>query len=52
MNDDFNYDNEIIEVGRDENATVSFDEELNNALKEESETKVKRKMKTEVTIFS
>ena len=45
MNDDFNYDNEIIEVGRDENATVSFDEELNNALKEESETKVKRKMK-------
>lgn len=51
MNDDFNYDNEIIEVGRDENVTVSFDEELNNALKEENETKVKRKIKNPFKSF-
>lgn len=52
MNDDFNYDNEIIEVGTGEDVTVSFDEELNKALKEEEKpTKTKRKMKNPFKSF-
>lgn len=52
MNDDFNYDNEIIEVGTGEDVTVSFDEELNKALKEEEKpTKTKRKMKNPFKTF-
>lgn len=52
MNDDFNYDNEIIEVGTEKDVTVSFDEELNSALKEEEKpTKPKRKMKNPFKSF-